>query len=262
MSAAVLDALPAVLWPRAAFCVLACARLLPVVWLCPLFGGRATPAPVRLGVGLALASFLAAAGVPPPASAGLLALAAGCLREVCLGSAMGLLAAAPFESARLSGQLTDILRGTSAEALLPGVGTREAATAELLAQLALTLALGAGALVWMVRALVRTVGMVPLGAPQPGPGSALMVAAAVGAIVASGLALSAPVAGLSLALDAMVGFAARGGNAPGLVEVAAPARILGGATVLWLTVGVLADRVLAGIAAAPELLTSLVERFR
>jgi flagellar biosynthesis protein FliR len=250
------------LLPRATLCLLACARLLPVAWLCPLFGGRLTPAPIRLGIGLALSLLLGVAGVPVAAAATLVTLVPACLREVCLGTALGLVAAAPYEAARFGGQLTDLLRGTSAEAALPGVGTREAATAEVLAQAALVLGLGAGALGWMVRALLRSTLLVPLGAPVTGPASAIAVAAAVGGILATGLALAAPVAGLALVVDAVVGFAARGGSAPALGEVATPARILGGAGVLWLAFGVVADRILAMLAASPDAVLGLVERFR
>ena len=36
---------------------LGAARTVPIVWLVPAFGGRALPFPVRLGIGLLLASF-------------------------------------------------------------------------------------------------------------------------------------------------------------------------------------------------------------
>ncbi|HXX32696.1 MAG TPA: flagellar biosynthetic protein FliR [Myxococcaceae bacterium] len=236
---------------------LAAARLLPVAWLCPLLGGPVAPPPVRLAVGLALAALAGARARLAPLP-GPWAFAAALLSEACLGIALGLLAAAPVEAARFGGRMTDLLRGTSAEALLPGVGTREAASAELFARLAVVL--GAGAAGWTVRVLVRSVAVVPLGSARPGAASALLVSESVVGILGSGLALAAPVAFLALALDAVLGFAGRGGRASGLLEVAAPARILGGAAVVWLLLGVAADRLLELLAAAPGALAALAER--
>jgi type III secretion protein T len=236
--------------------VLACARFVPVTWLCPLLGGQGAPPPVRLGLAMTLAWLASArAAADGQVALGPLALAPLILREAGLGTALGLLAAAPFEAARFGGRMVDLARGTSAEALLPGVGTREAATAELLARL--TVALGWGATAWTVRALLRTVVVVPLGRAHPGSEGAVFVAAGVVGILASGLALAAPVAFLALVLDAVLGFAARGAQAPGLFEVAAPARILGGGALLWLVLGVAADRLLDLLASAPGALTTL-----
>jgi flagellar biosynthetic protein FliR/type III secretion protein T len=170
-------------------------------------------------------------------------------REASLGLLIGLGAALPFEAARIGGRLVDLVRGTSAEAALPVAGHREAATGELLHQLLLSLALAAGAMPALVRALARSQVLIPLGSPLPGEGM-LGVARLVGVALATGLAVAAPVVALSWATDAVVGLALRG--APGLpaAELATPVRILGGATVLWLSLGVLANRLL-GLALSP-----------
>jgi len=257
-----LDPLLDMLRPELTLWALACARTIPVTWLCPLLGGQVAPPTVRLGLAMALAWLAASAqgaaeGQIPP---GQLSLAPLLLSEAGLGTALGLLAAAPTEAGRFGGRMVDLLRGTSAEALLPGVGTREAATSELLARL--TVALGCGATGWTVRALLRTVAIVPLGRAHPGsPEGAVFVAAAVAGILASGLALAAPVAFMAFTLDAVLGLAARGAQAPGLFEVATPARILGGGALLWLVLGLAADRLLDLVARAPEVLTTLAGRW-
>ena len=258
MSAALLGELLDALGVEVAAWALACARFVPVVWLCPVLGGQVTPPPVRLGIGMALALLARERGVVQAAGgSGAVELVLALLCEAGLGTALGLLAAAPVEAARFGGRMVDLVRGTSAEALLPGAGIREAASAELLARLALVL--GWGATGWTVRALLRTVTLLPLGAARPGPAAALSVAAGVVGILGSGLALAAPVAFLALALDAVLGFSARGAQAPGLFEVAAPARILGGGALLWLVLGVAADRVLDLLAHTPDALTALAE---
>lgn len=258
MSIPFLDGLLDALGAEVAVWALACARFVPVVWLCPLLGGQVTPPPVRLGIGMALALLAREKGAVQAASGwGVLGLVPALLCEAGLGAALGLLAAAPAEAARFGGRMVDLTRGTSAEALLPGAGTREAASAELLVRLALVL--GWGATGWTVRALLRTVTLLPLGGARPGPAVAGFVAASVVGILGSGLALAAPVAFLALTLDAMLGFSARGAQASGLFEVAAPARILGGGALLWLSLGVAADRVLDLLAGAPGALTALAE---
>jgi flagellar biosynthesis protein FliR len=69
--------------------------------------------------------------------------------------------------------------------------------------------------------------------------------------LATGLAIAAPVVALSWATDASVGLVLRA--APGLpaTELATPVRILGGGTVLWLSLGLMADRLL-GRVLSPE----------
>jgi flagellar biosynthesis protein FliR len=97
----------------------------------------------------------------------------------------------------------------------------------------------------LVQALVRSFALVPAGGVLAGDGL-LAVARLVGVALATGLAVAAPVIALSWATDAAVGIVLRA--APGLpaTELAVPVRILAGGTVLWLSLGVVADRLLAG----------------
>jgi flagellar biosynthesis protein FliR len=80
-------------------------------------------------------------------------------------------------------------------------------------------------------------------------GGPLAVARLVGVALATGLAVAAPVVALSWATDAAVGLVLRA--APGLPanELATPIRILGGGTVLWLSVGLGAERMLGWVLA-------------
>jgi len=222
----------------------ASARVLPVTLLCPVLGGQLVPAPVRLAVAGALGLALRplAGGAPEGVFEGLVL----CGREAVVGLVIGLGAALPFDAARIGGRLIDLIRGTSAEAALPVAGHRESATGDVLHQLLLSVALAAGALPVLVHGLARSHALVPAGGFLPGDGL-LAVARLVGVALATGLAVAAPVVALSWATDAAVGIVLRA--APGLpaTELAVPVRILGGGTVLWLSLSVVADRLLSGV---------------
>jgi flagellar biosynthesis protein FliR len=222
--------------------LLAAMRVLPVTLFCPLLGGQLVPASVRLAVAgsLALALKPVVGGVSGPS----LELGARCAREVGVGLLMGLGAALPFDAARVGGRLVDLVRGTSAEAALPVAGHRESATADVLHQLFLALALAAGALPLAVRALWRSYVLLPCGSGLP-ESSGTAMATLVGVAIATGLSVAAPVIALSWATDAAVGLALRAAPGLPLSEVGTPVRILGGATVLWLSLGAAADRLLA-----------------
>ena len=227
---------------------LAGLRVLPVVLLCPLLGGMLAPAPVRLSVAASLA--LALGPLAGPAPHGSIELGARCCREAGLGLLLGLGAALPFDAARIGGRLVDLVRGTSAEAVLPVAGHRESATADVLYQLLISLALSAGALPVLLRALGRSYLLLPPGSAPLGTG-ALGLARSVGISLATGTSIAAPVIALSWATDAAVGLLLRAAPGVPLPELATPVRILGGASVLWLCLGLVADRLL-GAMLAPE----------
>lgn len=255
MSAALLAAL----WPHLAAVALVAARLVPVAFLCPLLGGAQAPGQVKLGVVLALALFLhLEAGVAPPAPVeGGLELAGLALAEAVLGAALGLLASLPFDAARIGGRLVDLFRGSSAEAALPLVGTREAAAGDLLHHLLLALAASGPLGPLLVGALLRSYRWVPAGAAAPGGAQALEVAHLLGGAFATALALGAPVAGASLAADALLGLASRAAPSLRLQETGAPLKLLLGAAALWLGLGVVAERLQALLVDTPGALQAL-----
>jgi len=226
---------------------LASIRVLPVTILCPVLGGQLVPAPVRLAVAAALGLALRRlAGAVPEGS---LEILGRCGREATVGLLIGLAAGLPVDAARIGGRLVDLVRGTSAEAALPVAGHREAATGDLLHQLLVSLAVAGGALPVLVRALARSYVLAPPGFAL-GESGPLGLARLVGVALATGLAVAAPVVALSWATDATVGLVLRA--APGLpaTELATPVRILGGGTVLWLSLGLVADRLL-GVVLSP-----------
>lgn len=234
------------------------ARLIPVAFLCPLFGGSHAPMHVKLGVVLALALFLhGAGGVNAPA--GLLSafdFAALSAQELLFGTSLGLVAALPFDAARMGGRFIDLFRGSSAEAALPMAGSKEAATGDALYHLLLALGSAGVLMPLMLAALMKSYGLVALGSFHHTEDVALHLAGLVGTAFATGFAIGAPIAGLTLTIDACLGLASRAAPNMNLQETGAPLRILGGGAVIWLMVGVVASRLQDfGLTHADELIS-------
>lgn len=232
------------LQPHLLAMALICARLIPVTYLCPLLGGSHAPTHVKLGVVLALALFLHGAGGVggPTGAASAFSFAGLAMQELCFGASLGLLAALPFDSARMGGRFIDMFRGSSAEAALPMAGTKEAATGDALYHLLLALGSAGALFPLLLAALCKSFELVPVGSFHQSQDIALYLAGLVGAAFATGLAIGAPIAALSLAIDACLGLASRATANMNLQDTGAPLRILGGGAVVWLTVGLMASR--------------------
>lgn len=252
------------LGPHFVAVALCSARLLPVAFLCPLLGGQAAPTTVKLALVLSLSLFLhGVAGVgldsavtTPFALAGLV------LREFVYGTSVGLVAALPFDAARMGGRFIDLFRGTSAEASLPVAGSRESATGDGLYQLLVGLVMAGGLLPVVLTALLRGFGVVRLGAFVPTEAATLYVATLVGGAMATGLAVGAPIAAAVMAVDCFLGMASRAAPQINLQEVGAPLRILGGGALLWLGIGLLCERLLVGVLGVDGALRMLSEAAR
>ena len=232
------------LQPHVLAVALISARLVPVAFLCPLFGGSHAPTHVKLGVVLSLALFLhGAGGIAAPA--GLLSafdFAALTAQELIFGTSLGLVAALPFDAARMGGRFIDLFRGSSAEAALPMAGSKEAATGDALYHLLLAMGSAGALLPLMIAALTKSYGLVGLGAFHHSEDVAMHLAGLVGTAFATGFAIGAPIAGLTLTIDACLGLASRASPNMNLQETGAPLRILGGGAVVWLMIGLVASR--------------------
>ncbi|WP_224244288.1 EscT/YscT/HrcT family type III secretion system export apparatus protein [Hyalangium gracile] len=228
---------------------LCASRLLPVAFLCPLLGGQAAPTTVKLSLVLSLALFLhlvAGVALPTPVETPV-TLVALVLKELVYGSSVGLIAALPFDAARMGGRFVDLFRGTSAEASLPLAGTQEAATGDGLYQLLVALVVTGGLFPVVLSGLLRGFGVVGLGAFVPSEAAALYVVTLAGGAMATGLAVGAPIAAAVLTVDCFMGMASRAAPQVNLRELGAPLRIMGGGALLWLGVGVLCERLLGGV---------------
>lgn len=239
----------AALTPHVVGVALCGARLLPIAFLCPLLGGSATPTTVKLSLVLALASFLhfsAAIGANLVVDDVLtFAMLAG--KEITLGVVLGLISALPFDAARIGGRFIDLFRGSSAEATLPWSNSKESATGDVLYQLLIAMAAAGLALPIVLSAIFKSFALVEIGAYVATESAAMQVATLVGTTFAVGLAVGAPVAGASLAVDALLGLISRGSPQMNLQDTGAPMRILAGGAVAWLAIGVVMERLIAGV---------------
>lgn len=250
-------ALPqALAWLQAGAVV--CCRLVPVAFLCPLFGGAAAPLTVRLGVVLALGAWVTTSlGGPALAPGGALDFAIAAGREATLGLVVGLVAGAPFDMARAGGRFADLLRGSSAEAALPHAGSRESATGDLLYQLLVAIAASGPAMALVLQGLARSYAVLPPG-NFTSTGSAVALACRVGlAVLGTAVAVAAPTAAAALSVDLVLGLVGR--VAPGLApaDAAAGLRLLAGGVALWLGLGGAAVVLLGELAAAAGTLVDL-----
>ncbi len=244
--------------------VAACAaRLLPVAFLCPLLGGSGTPTTVKLAAVLALSGFIhfsAGVGVDQRALT-LPFFVAVIFREFLFGTALGLIASLPFDAARIGGRFIDLFRGSSAEASLPSAGSRESVLGDDLYQVLVALTATGLAFPLVVGALVRSFAWVPAGTSSVTEGVALHVVSLAGTALATGLAIGAPIAGLSLAIDATLGLVSRAAPQMNLQDTATPIKILSGGALAWLAVGLIVNRLMDEVLKvedAVRLATSLV----
>lgn len=244
--------------PHAIAWLLCACRLVPAAFLCPVLGGSAAPATVRLALCLVLGGFARFGGnVSAPALDTVSGFTAAFAHELLVGFAIGLVASLPFDAARIGGRLLDTLRGANAEAALPGTGSREAATGDLPHQLLVALAFAAGAYRPIVGGFVGSFGPVPAGV-WSGWDSASLVHAVVtqaGGALAAGLAIGAPAAAVSLAVDAALGVAGRISPHLNLRDTGAPGKLLLGAAAVLFALGSASERLLAeldGAARAAE----------
>lgn len=195
----------------------ATARVLPVVWLVPAFGGGTVPAPVRLAVGLLLGALVFPLIVPAAALPALPVLALMLTRELMVGVTLGFLVSLLFRAAEMAGRWIDVFRGASmGEILAPPTGERSSPTGALFLLLAVLVFLETGGLGRLLLALARSYEVVPL-LPGSGGGAGaargarlleLTLALSAG-LLESALGLAAPVLVAVLLADAALGLVAR-----------------------------------------------------
>lgn len=233
--------------PDLASVALCGARLLPIAFLCPLFGGVSAPMTVKLALVLALASFLHfSAGIGAGLRVGdMLTFAAIAAKEITFGMVLGLVAALPFDAARMGGRFIDLFRGSSAEAALPSAGTKESATGDALYQLLVALTAASVAFPLVLGAVFKSFVVVQLGAYVASESAVMQIAALVGGAFAVALAIGAPVAGASMAVDCLLGLASRAAPQLHLQDTGAPLRILAGGAVTWMAIGLVMNRLLS-----------------
>ncbi len=251
------DALPRILIALG----LGAARAVPIVWLVPAFGGGWLPVPLRLGMGLLLASL----GLPHlvPAVDGAALASIGPLgwplilaREALIGATVGLVISFLFRAAEAAGGLVDLLRGASfGEVLSPISGARTSPIGALYLLLATVIFVELGGLGRLAVALARSYQAVPVWpTPTLALGLALrsslaLVLAASGKLIESAVGLAAPVIVALLLADLVLGAVGRITPAIPVYFVAMPLKALLGVGLVLLGLASLDAALVAGVPA-------------
>lgn len=245
---------------RAVPVALVVARLGPVLYLAPSFGGRLVPAPIRLGLALGLGVLVAGGGGIPVPAAGP-ALVAGFLREAALGLALGLAASIPFEAARAGGHVVDVVRGAAlTEALVPTGGQMASPVGELLYLALLVTVTAAGGNRLLLGALGESFRVLPPGAAWASGASASLgghLVSLTAGLVACAVALAAPALVAAVLTDLALGVVGRIAPQLPLFFLGLPVKAALCLGVVALGAAILLGRLDAGALAMPRTLADL-----
>jgi flagellar biosynthetic protein FliR len=204
--------------PSLAALVLGAARAVPIVWLVGPLGGVRLPAAARVGMAALLAGLAWPVLTASAAAAGLdgvstLRLALLLARELLVGLVLGLVASAAFRAAESAGRLADTLRGANlADVLVPDTDQRASPLAVLYLLLATLVFFQIGGVPRLLDALLASYRALPIGGGLgvgPARGAAAVVALASARVLASGVALAAPVIVALWLTDLALGLIAR-----------------------------------------------------
>jgi flagellar biosynthesis protein FliR len=233
---------------------LGAARATPIVWMVAPLGGPRLPAPARVGLALLLAALaspvlVASAGTAALAQASAPRLALLFAREVLVGLCLGFVAEAAFRAAEIAGRLSDTLRGANvAEILVPTAEERSSPLGVLYLLLATVVFLQIGGVPRLCEALLDSYRVLPVGGGL-GAGSARQAAAIVTAasarLIASGVALAAPVIVALWLTDLALGLVARAAPQVPVYFIGLPLKGLLAIGLVLVSLGVL-EGVLAG----------------
>ena len=237
---------------------LGAARATPIVWMVAPLGGPRLPAPARVGLALLLAALAApilsaSAGAAALGQASAPTLALLFAREVLIGLCLGFVADAAFRAAEIAGRLSDTLRGANvAEILVPTAEERSSPLGVLYLLLATIVFLQIGGVPRLCEALLDSYRVLPVGGGLDA-GSARQAAAIVTAasarLIASGVALAAPVIVALWLTDLALGLVARAAPQVPVYFIGLPLKGLMAIGLVLVSLGVL-EGVLAGDFAA------------
>lgn len=229
--------------------VLIFARLGAAALLLPGIGEQEVPAPIRLGLGLALVALLFSAVAPglPPAPENAAEAARLLAIEVVVGLWIGGLARLVLIAFAMAGQAVSALIGLGGLLVMDAaLGAQATALGRAFGLLAVVLVLSSGLYALPLRALVESYAVLPAGAAFPA-GLAVEVMAQAGADSLSlALRLAAPFVIAAVVLNVALGLLSRLTPQVQTFFVAVPGQILAGLALL----GLLAPPMIATFAEA------------
>ena len=207
-----------------------------LVMTAPVFGGTFVPAPVRIGLGVLLAIVVAPV-VPVPERGSDVGLVVMVMAETAVGLAIAVGLRVLIAGAELAGYLAGFQIGLSYAAVVdPQSGVRNNVISTLYASLALVIFFGINGHHALIRALVESYALIPVGAAGFGGSIGASVAGLIGMVFVIGVRLAAPVVTALLLVELALGLIARAAPSLNLMVVGAPVRLITG--FLALAVGV------------------------
>ena len=249
---------------------LGAARVLPVIWMVAPLGGPRLPATIRVGFALLLAlvaapALVATAGAGALADLSVLHFTLLLAREIIIGLCLGMVASAAFRAAEVAGRLGDTLRGANvAEILVPTADERASPLGVLYLLLATIVFLQIGGVARLVEALMSSYQALPIGGglePLATRRAALVVVVASAKLIASGLALAAPVVVALWLTDLALGLIARAAPSVPVYFLGLPLKGLLAIGVVLLGLGMLQGALAGGFAGWLKLFAQAVAAF-
>lgn len=205
----------------------------------PFFGSVNAPATVRVGLTVLLAVLLAPI-VTVPASASATVLVASLLREMAIGLALALAIRGLIAGAEFAGHYTGLQVGLSMGSLIdPQTGVRNNIVALLYGSLAVIICFFLNLHHALLRALVESYELLPIGLGGVSPSLAESVAELFGMIIVLGVRIAAPVVVVLLLVEVALGLLARVAPALNVMIAGLPVRMAVGLLVVAATVSVL-----------------------
>jgi len=185
------------------------ARFLPLIVLTPIFGGRAVPAPVRIGLACALG--LLVTGLPKHPGTAPAPSASFFAAELCTGLLIALPVVFAIKGVAVVGQCLDQICGTNAiELLFPGGEDRGAPMAQFAEMTVVLACLSAGVHLELVRLCAGSIAAIGPGhLPSIGQRTlAVMISSFAGAFT-GGVVLGIPFLVLAIGVETAFNFAGR-----------------------------------------------------
>ncbi len=176
----------------------------------PFFGSQAVPARVKAGLTLVLTVLVLPISAAPPAAPDGLSWALSLFGEVIAGLALALTTSLVFEGAQFAGQVLGIQLGYSLVNVLDpqtAVDTPILSTFHQLIVLMIFLQLNVHH--WLLRALVKSFELVPVGSVRVSFGAMQQLVRAAGSLFVIGIQIAAPILTATLLIDVALGLIGR-----------------------------------------------------
>jgi flagellar biosynthetic protein FliR len=228
----------------------------------PVFGGAYAPSTLKIGLTVIVGvSLIPLVPLPDTVGAGNLAMVA--TREALIGMALGFAVRVLVGGVEFAGHLAGFQLGfTYASVVDPQSGIRNGVLSALYGTVAVIVFFGINAHHDLLRALVRSFEVLPVGAGQVGTGMAALVTRMLGMVFLIGAQLAAPIVIVLLVAELALGLLSRAAPMLNLMAQGFPIRLLIGLLTLATMVHVIPDVVSNAVPRVLELGARAASMFR